>query len=69
MLSVRGIYQKGEIVLQEKVAFSEPMKVIVTFLDEIPEQSDSQIKRFSFVQSRKLLSNVSESIADEGLLK
>jgi hypothetical protein len=69
MLSVRGIYQKGEVILQEKVVFNEPMKVIITFLDEIPENGSSKPRKFSFNQSRKLLGDIEGSLLDETSLK
>ena len=34
MLSVEGIYQENQLILKEKVPFTKPVKVIVTFLEE-----------------------------------
>ncbi len=34
MLAVRGIFENGKLILNEKIKVSKPMKVIVTFLDE-----------------------------------
>jgi len=34
MLAVEGIYQDNQLILNEKISFSEPVRVIVTFLDE-----------------------------------
>jgi hypothetical protein len=34
MLAVEGIYQENKLILKEKVPFTKPVKVIVTFLEE-----------------------------------
>ena len=34
MLAVEGIYRDNQLILNKKVSFSEPVRVIVTFLDE-----------------------------------
>ncbi len=34
MLAVEGIYQNGQLLLHEKVEFTQPIKLIVTFLEE-----------------------------------
>ena len=34
MLAVKGIYQRGQLILNEQVPFTEPIIVIVTFLEE-----------------------------------
>jgi len=56
MLAVEGIYRDNQLILNKKVSFSEPVRVIVTFLDE--PQNDSQkidLAQFSFGQSRAIL--------------
>jgi len=39
MLAVQGTYQNGNLILQEKIPFTEKVTVIVTFLEE-PNFSD-----------------------------
>ena len=39
MLSVEGIYQNGELILNEKVDFIQAVKVVVVFLEE-PKMDD-----------------------------
>lgn len=34
MLSLKGIYQNGQIQLEKPLASDKPMKIIVTFLEE-----------------------------------
>jgi len=56
MLAVEGIYRDNQLILNKKVSFSEPVRVVVTFLDE--PQNDSQkidLAQFSFGQSRAIL--------------
>ena len=40
MLSVRGVYENGEIKLNEKVTAARDIQVIVTFLEAISETKD-----------------------------
>ncbi len=66
MLAVEGIYQDNQLILNQKVSFSKPVKVIVTFLEE-PIQIPSQkidISQFSFARSREALKEVKGSLSD-----
>jgi len=65
MLAVEGIYRDNQLILNKKVSFSEPVRVIVTFLDE--PQNDSQkidLAQFSFGQSRAILKELRGSLSD-----
>jgi hypothetical protein len=66
MLAVKGIYQRGQLILNEQVPFTEPMTVIVKFLEEpkkrLPKKLD--LAQFSFAQSREMLKNVKGSLSD-----
>jgi len=44
MLAVEGVYQNGQVLLQEKVEFTQQVKVIVTFLEETPENFDDFLR-------------------------
>jgi len=44
MLTVEGIYQNGQVLLDEKVDYAKPTKVIVTFLEETTITHDNQTK-------------------------
>jgi hypothetical protein len=37
MLALSGVYKNGQVLLQEKVEFTQQVKVIVTFLEETTE--------------------------------
>jgi hypothetical protein len=66
MLAIRGIYNRGRIVLQEKVKFSKPVKVIITFLEDIKRSNSKKIdfQKFSFSKSRELLKDYKGSLSD-----
>jgi hypothetical protein len=40
MLSLKGIYQNGQIQLEKPLTSDRPMKIIVTFLEEPPIQEN-----------------------------
>jgi len=71
MLAVIGTYENGYVKFESDITFKNPVKVIVTFLDEvepIPEKALS-LSDFSFSESKKLLSDYtgsfSESVIEE----
>lgn len=66
MLAVRGIFYNGKLKLSEKVNFSKPLKVIVTFLEEIQEDKGEYIdlNKFSFLKSQEVLKNLKSSLSD-----
>jgi hypothetical protein len=68
MLAVKGIYQSGQLILNEKVPFTKPITCIVTFLEESkPKELTSKkldLSQFSFAQSREILKNVKGSLND-----
>lgn len=64
MLAVKGIYQNGQLILEEPVPFIEPIAVIVTFLEEKPLPKKIELAHFSFNQSRELLKEIKSSLSD-----
>jgi len=53
MLSVRGIYENGEVKLKEKIIIEKRVPVIVTFLEDMMEKEKSAKKyRFSDLAGR-----------------
>jgi len=65
MLAVEGIYRDNQLIFNKRVSFSEPVRVVVTFLDE--PQNDSQkidLAQFSFGQSRAILKELRGSLSD-----
>ena len=66
MLAVVGTYQNGYVKLDKDYTSTNPVKVIVTFLEEIQNQSDTSLtlSDFSFSKSQKNLENYNGSFSD-----
>lgn len=70
MLAVKGIYQNGQLVLQEPIPFTQPVEVIVTFLSESVD-ADNQLLGL-FANDIELIDEVAESAMqarEQGLLR
>ena len=66
MVAVSGVYQNGYVKLDEELSFKKPVKVIITFLEDVetsPEKSLS-LSDFSFSKSQKILENYKGSLSD-----
>ena len=66
MLSIVGIYQNGYLKLDEDYISQNPVKVIVTFLEEVQGTSKQTLALtdFSFSKSKKNLENFKGSFAE-----
>lgn len=66
MVAVVGTYQNGYVRLDKDYFSSNPVKVILTFLEEVPEQTEKRLSLvdFSFFQSQKNLENLKSSLSD-----
>lgn len=66
MLSIVGTYDNGYIKLDEDYSTKNPVKVILTFLEDIQSKSDNglALTDFSFSKSKKNLQNYKGSFAD-----
>ena len=66
MVAVVGTYQNGLVKLDKEYLKDDPVKVIVTFLEEIQSQSEEEIylSDFSFSKSHKNLKNYKGSFSD-----
>lgn len=67
MLSVFGIYENGCLKLNEDHSTGKPVKVIVTFLEEVQSKSEEKElswSDFSFSKSQKALENFKGSFAE-----
>ena len=65
MIQVSGTYNKGNILLDERIDIDKPVKVIVTFIDENTDENKRlMLKDFSFAKSRELLKHVKGNISD-----
>lgn len=68
MLSVKGVYENGEVRLKEKIPTpgEGEVPVIVTFLEEIAEEKPRKLdlNQFSFNRSKKLLKDYKGSLSE-----
>ena len=55
MIAVTGTYQNGYVKLDKDYSSDNPVKVIVTFLEEIqaPSEKGLSLSDFSFAKSQK----------------
>ena len=71
MLSIVGIYQNGYLTLDKDYTSQNPVKVIVTFLEEVQSKSEQglALTDFSFSKSKKNLEDFkgsfTETVIDE----
>ena len=67
MTAVGGTYQNGQISLDKDYLSSKPVKVIVTFLEDVEEQTQPEkrltLADFSFLQSQKELADYKGSLS------
>lgn len=66
MVAVTGTYQNGYVKLDKDYSSNNPVKVIVTFLEDIQMQSEKglSLSDFSFAKSQKNLENYKGSFGD-----
>jgi hypothetical protein len=67
MVAVVGTYQNGFVKLDKEYSSDNPVKVIVTFLEEVEVLSEEGLllSDFSFSKSQKNLENYKGSLSDE----
>ncbi len=70
MVAVVGTYQNGYVKLDKEYSSNNPVKVIVTFLEDVQSQSDNGflLSDFSFSKSQKNLENYNGSFS-EGVIE
>lgn len=66
MVAVVGTYQNGQVKLDREYLSEKPIKVIVTFLEEVEPASKKRLTfdDFSFAKSRKVLEGYTGSFTD-----
>lgn len=66
MVAVIGTYQNGYVTLDKDYQSDNPVKVIVTFLEDIQTESEKgfSLSDFSFSESQKILENYKGSFSD-----
>lgn len=67
MLALEGVYQNGQLLLPQKIEFTQPVKVIVTFLEaekithnEVTEKLVAELytnDKITFKQAQSLLNH------------
>lgn len=67
MITIEGTYQNGFVKLNKEFSSKEPVKVVVTFLEEveIPTEKRLILSDFSFAKSQKALEDYKGSFSDE----
>jgi len=71
MVALVGTYLNGQVKLDKEFPSKNPLKVIVTFLEEVDVEKSNgiQLSDFSFSKSQKnlidLKSSLSDSLIDE----
>ena len=65
MLSVKGIYKDGKVIIADTIKTERPVDVIVTFLEEVEVPVRKvDIRRFSFNKARELLADYKGSLSE-----
>lgn len=66
MLSVRGIYENGEIKFKEKVSITRQTPVIITFLEDLEQEETKKLNLsdFSFKRSKEISKGYKGSLSD-----
>lgn len=66
MIAIVGTYQNGYVKLDKDYPSKKPVKVIVTFLEDIQIHSEKglSLSDFSFAESQKNLENFKGSFSD-----
>lgn len=66
MVAVVGTYQNGRVKLDKDYPSDYPVKVIVTFLEDVQTSSEKglSLSDFSFAKSQKNLENFKGSFSD-----
>ena len=68
LVAVEGVYQNGQVYLNDKVPFENETKVIVTFLEDPamkPKHKRLTLANFSFSKTREALKDYKGSFSDE----
>ncbi len=71
MIAVVGTYKDGVVTFEQEVQSAKPVKVIVTFLEEVETQTEGglQLSDFSFFKTRELLKDFKGSFAETVIIE
>ena len=66
MLQLTGTYHNGKISLERVIPTLKPVKIMLTFHDEIEEKSIGlKLSDFTFLETQELLKDYNGSFSDE----
>lgn len=67
MVALAGTYQDGYVKFDKELLSKEPVKVIVTFLEDVEISSEKRLTLddFSFAKGKKILENYKGSLGDD----
>ncbi len=68
MLSVRGIYENGEVKLKEKIIVEKRVPVIVTFLEDMMEK-EKPAKKYRYSDLAGRLEGNGDAVAQQRALR
>ena len=68
MLSVRGIYENGQVKLKEKITVEKEVPVIVTFLEDVIEEKEP-VKKYRFSDLAGRLEWTGDAVAQQRALR
>ena len=65
LLAIKGIYQNGQVILEETFFAKKPITVIVTFLEEKPSEPATKLfSSFNFEKAQQLFTPLKTSLSD-----
>jgi hypothetical protein len=70
MVAIMGTYENGVVKLNEEIKSETPLKVIVTFLEELKTKEEPnapkklKLEDFHFAESRAALKGIKGSLSD-----
>ena len=64
MLSIEGIYENGQLILNETPEMKSPVKVIVTFLENIGPQASKKPKNMDIESQKNKFSELIRKIGE-----
>ena len=72
MLAIKGTYYNGTVKLENEIKTPKPVKIILTFVEEIENKSDKETKQseglkfsdFGWLKTRELLKDYKGSFSD-----
>ncbi|MFZ2452034.1 MAG: hypothetical protein WAW36_16080 [Methylovulum miyakonense] len=65
LLAIKGIYENGQLILEEPAPAKKTFAVVVTFLEEKqPEPATTLFSSFNFKKSQQISANLTTSLSE-----